>query len=111
MENGGFNSLSSFLNLTPVPGLRRGNVRRDRYGVWRCPAAHGVTPGDAHRRRRAAPPHTLKLEFGSPNGSFKDRGMIALVSYLKSWSVDRVIEDSSGLSAFASAAGMHCRVS
>ena len=46
-----------------------------------------------------------------PTGSFKDRGMTVMVSYLKSRGIDRVLEDSSGnagasLSAYAAAAGM-----
>jgi len=50
-----------------------------------------------------------------PTGSFKDRGMTVMVSYLKSRGVTRVLEDSSGnagasLSAYAAAAGMACRI-
>jgi threonine synthase len=50
-----------------------------------------------------------------PTGSFKDRGMTVMVSYLKSRGIDRVLEDSSGnagasLAAYAAAAGMRCRI-
>jgi threonine synthase len=50
-----------------------------------------------------------------PTGSFKDRGMTVLVSYLKSRGIGYVLEDSSGnagasLSAYAAAAGMRCRI-
>jgi threonine synthase len=50
-----------------------------------------------------------------PTGSFKDRGMTVMVSYLRSCGIERVLEDSSGnagasLSAYAAAAGMHCRI-
>jgi threonine synthase len=50
-----------------------------------------------------------------PTGSFKDRGMTVMMSYLKSCSIDTVLEDSSGnagasLSSYAAAAGMHCRI-
>jgi threonine synthase len=50
-----------------------------------------------------------------PTGSFKDRGMTVLVSYLKSHGIEYVLEDSSGnagasLSAYAAAAGMRCRI-
>ena len=56
-----------------------------------------------------------KLEFMMPTGSFKDRGMTVMVSYLKSRGLDRVLEDSSGnagasLAAYAAAAGMGCRI-
>ena len=57
----------------------------------------------------------FKLEFMMPTGSFKDRGMTVLVSYLKSCGISEVLEDSSGnagasLSAYAAAAGMRCRI-
>jgi threonine synthase len=60
-------------------------------------------------------PVQFKLEFMMPTGSFKDRGMTVMVSYLKSRGIDHVLEDSSGnagasLSAYAAAAGMRCRI-
>lgn len=60
-------------------------------------------------------PVRFKLEFMMPTGSFKDRGMTVMVSYLKSRGIDYVLEDSSGnagasLSAYAAAAGMRCRI-
>ena len=60
-------------------------------------------------------PVQFKLEFMMPTGSFKDRGMTVMVSYLKSRGIDHVLEDSSGnagasLSAYAAAGGMRCRI-
>ncbi|HKZ08257.1 MAG TPA: threonine synthase [Methylomirabilota bacterium] len=60
-------------------------------------------------------PVQWKLDFAMPTGSFKDRGMTVMVSYLKSRGVRRVLEDSSGnagasLSAYAAAAGLACRI-
>jgi threonine synthase len=57
----------------------------------------------------------LKLEFMMPTGSFKDRGMTVMVSYLRSRGVVHVLEDSSGnagasLSAYCARAGMRCRI-
>src|SRR5688572_11503278 len=115
----------NYLNLTPGAGLKRGEIRTDRYSVWRyaaaieVDAAHAVTmgegwtplnPGDWHGARTL-----FKLEFMMPTGSFKDRGMTVMVSYLRSRGIDRVLEDSSGnagasLSAYAAAAGMQCRI-
>jgi threonine synthase len=114
-----------YLNLAPGPGLRRGDIDTARRSVWRYArglligAEHAVslgegwTPllgGDWH----GAPVH-YKLEFMMPTGSFKDRGMTVLVSYLKSHGIARVLEDSSGnagasLSAYAAAAGLACRI-
>jgi threonine synthase len=50
-----------------------------------------------------------------PTGSFKDRGMTVMVSYLRSRGIDHVLEDSSGnagasLAAYAAAAGLRCRI-
>jgi threonine synthase len=57
----------------------------------------------------------MKLEFMMPTGSFKDRGMTTLITYLKRRGITRVLEDSSGnagasLAAYAAAAGMGCRI-
>jgi threonine synthase len=114
-----------YLNLTPARGLKRSEIRTDRYSVWRYAAAIGVddahavslgegwTPlieGQWHGARTR-----FKLEFTMPTGSFKDRGMTVMVSYLKSRGIDHVLEDSSGnagasLSAYAAAADMRCRI-
>jgi threonine synthase len=50
-----------------------------------------------------------------PTGSFKDRGMTVMISYLRSRGITRVLEDSSGnagasLAAYAAAAGMQARI-
>ena len=114
-----------YLNLGPAPGLARGEIDRVRYSMWRyrrallvahenavtlgegwTPLIAGVWDGMAVR---------FKLEFMMPTGSFKDRGMTTLVTYLKGHGIDRVLEDSSGnagasLAAYAAAAGMRCRI-
>jgi threonine synthase len=114
-----------YLNLTPGAGLTRRQIRTDRYSVWRYAAAidvdesHAVTLGEGWTPLipgKWQDADTLfKLEFAMPTGSFKDRGMTVLVSYLKSRGVARVLEDSSGnagasLSAYAAAAGLACRI-
>jgi threonine synthase len=115
----------NYLNLTPGAGLTRGQIRTERYSVWRYAAAievddtHAVTMGEGWTPLNAGEwrgASTLfKLEFMMPTGSFKDRGMTVMVSYLKSRGIDRVLEDSSGnagasLSAYAAVAGMQCRI-
>jgi threonine synthase len=114
-----------YLNLTAGAGLKRDRIKQDRYSVWRYAAAIGVDDAHAVSLGEGWTPlhagewhhaHTLfKLEFMMPTGSFKDRGMTVMVSYLKSRGIDRVLEDSSGnagasLSAYAAAAGMQCRI-
>jgi threonine synthase len=113
------------LNLTPGPGLKRGEIARDRYSVWRYAAAIEVDEGQAVSLGEGWTPLVpgkwqgaatlFKLEFMMPTGSFKDRGMTVLVSYLKSRGIEHVLEDSSGnagasLSAYAAAAGLRCRI-
>jgi threonine synthase len=115
----------SYLNLTDTPGLKRGEIQRDRYNVWRYAAAipiddaRVVTLGEGWTPlvggEWAGAKTLFKLEFMMPTGSFKDRGMTVMVSYLKSRGLDRVLEDSSGnagasLSAYAAAAGLQCRI-
>ncbi|HYC45056.1 MAG TPA: threonine synthase [Burkholderiales bacterium] len=115
----------AYLNLTPGAGLRRRDIDHERRDVWRYAAAieidrshavslgEGWTPivaGDWNRAQTL-----FKLEFMMPTGSFKDRGMTVMVSYLKSRGLTHVLEDSSGnagasLSAYAAAAGLHCRI-
>ena len=118
-----------YLNLSPSPGLKRSEIHTSRYSVWRYAKAIGVDekhaitlgegwtpltsgewPGSQHRAQVM-----FKLEFMMPTGSFKDRGMTVLVSYLKSRGINNVLEDSSGnagasLSSYAAAAGMRCRI-
>ncbi|HEY7654631.1 MAG TPA: threonine synthase [Methylomirabilota bacterium] len=114
-----------YLNLSSGPGLKRGEIDPARRSAWRYARAlavgveHAVSlgegwtpllPGEWH-----GSPVQYKLEFMMPTGSFKDRGMTVMVSYLKSRGISRVLEDSSGnagasLSAYAAAAGLTCRV-
>ena len=96
-----------YLNLEPGPGLGRDDIepaRRD--SVWRYAKALLVDVDDAVSMGEgwtplvagvwAGAPVLFKLEFLMPTGSFKDRGMTVMVSYLKSRGVHRVLEDSSG---------------
>ncbi len=115
----------NYLDLGPSPGLHRGEIDSSCYSVWRyakallVDAADAVSMGEGWtplvRGNWNGAPVTYKLEFMMPTGSFKDRGMTVLVSYLKSRGIDHVLEDSSGnagasLSAYAAAAGMRCRI-
>ena len=114
-----------YLNLAPAPGLGRADIDASRrfglalrQGAARG-RAHAVSLGEGGTplvpgEWRGAPV-LYKLEFMMPTGSFKDRGMTVMVSYLKSRGLDRVLEDSSGnagasLAAYAAAAGMRCRI-
>jgi threonine synthase len=114
-----------YLNLAPGPGLKQRDIDPARRSVWRYARAllvgaeHAVSLGEGWTPLLAgewhgAPVH-YKLDFMMPTGSFKDRGMTVMVSYLKSRGVTRVLEDSSGnagasLAAYAAAAGLTCRI-
>ena len=113
------------VNLGEAPGLRRGDIDSGTNSLWRyrkallVDAADAVTMGEGWTPLVPGVwdgvPVFYKLEFMMPTGSFKDRGMTVMVSYLKGRGVASVLEDSSGnagasLSAYAAAAGMRCRV-
>ena len=115
----------AYLNLSAAPGMTRADIDQGQRSVWRYARAIGVdarsavTLGEGGtpllERPWGAVPVRFKLEFMMPTGSFKDRGMTVMVSYLKSRGIDHVLEDSSGnagasLSAYAAAAGMRCRI-
>ncbi len=113
------------LNLGDAPGLFRRDIDPSVNSLWRyrkallVDAADAVTLGEGWTPLVPGEwdgvPVLFKLEFMMPTGSFKDRGMTAMVSYLRSRGVTEVLEDSSGnagasLSAYAAAAGMRCRI-
>ncbi len=101
-----------------------GAARRGPRGIWRwadalppIPAAHRVSLGEGDTplvpATWAGIPVHFKLEYVSPTGSFKDRGVAMLASWVKSQGVARVTEDSSGnagasLAAYCARAGIRC---
>jgi len=113
------------LNLGDAPGLARRDIDAAVNSLWRYRRALLVDAADAVTMGEGWTPLILgewegvpvlhKLEFMMPTGSFKDRGMTVMVSYLKSRGITEVLEDSSGnagasLSAYAAAAAMRCRI-
>lgn len=57
----------------------------------------------------------LKMDYLAPTGSFKDRGVAVLMSYLKQRGVASILEDLSGnagaaMAAYSAAAGIACRI-
>ena len=113
------------LDLGAAPGLTRSEIDTSERSVWRYASALLVDAEDAVTLGEGwtplifggldGVPVMMKLEFMMPTGSFKDRGMTVLVSYLKSRGIGHVLEDSSGnagasLAAYAAAAGMRCRI-
>jgi len=113
------------LNLSDGPGLVRGDIDAATRSVWRyrkalrVDAARAVTMGEGWTPLTCLSwegrPVAAKLEFMMPTGSFKDRGMTVMVTYLAGCGLTRVLEDSSGnagasLAAYAAAAGIEARI-
>lgn len=115
----------AYLNLGDAPGLTRSEIDTSRRSVWRyakallVDASDAVTLGEGWTPlicgKLDGVPVTMKLEFMMPTGSFKDRGMTTLITYLKGRGITSVLEDSSGnagasLAAYSAAAGIKSRI-
>ncbi|MFB6101049.1 MAG: pyridoxal-phosphate dependent enzyme [Haloplanus sp.] len=98
----------------PAPALSSFDTRR---GLWAfesfLPIDPHVTLGEGFTPILDAPAWnaSLKLEYVSPTGSFKDRGAAAVISRAVALGVDRVVEDSSGnagaaIATYAARAGL-----
>ena len=113
------------LNLGDARGLGRAEIDTAANSLWRyrralmVEAKNAVTLGEGWTPLVSGQwdglPLALKLDYLMPSGSFKDRGMTVMVSYLRGRGLRHVLEDSSGnagasLSAYCAAAGMRCRI-
>jgi threonine synthase len=113
------------LLLTPLPGIRRGQIETATRSLWRYRAAfpmqieapitmgEGCTPLIAHSLYGAEA--LLKCEWFMPTGSFKDRGASVMLSLLRAQGIGEVLEDSSGnggaaVSAYAASGGMRATI-
>ena len=57
----------------------------------------------------------IKIDYLSPTGSYKDRGATVLISKMKEWGIQKVVEDSSGnagsaIAAYCAKAGIRCDI-
>jgi len=57
----------------------------------------------------------IKMDYLFPTGSYKDRGATVLISKMKEWGVQKVVEDSSGnagsaIAAYCTKAGIKCEI-
>jgi threonine synthase len=57
----------------------------------------------------------VKIDYLFPTGSYKDRGATVLMSKMKEWGVQKVVEDSSGnagsaIAAYCAKAGIECEI-
>jgi len=117
---------SNYLNYADGPLLRRSDIVAAEPSLWRYETALPIRRADAVAYfgegmtalvpgLRGAAPFLLKVEYGLPSGSFKDRGSAVLVNALLKLGVTEVVEDSSGnagasLACYAARAGLDCEV-
>lgn len=98
-------------------------IERDKWSLVRYAAMLPVTPhlslgeGGAPLTQVEVNGHKVwvKLEFMAPTGSYKDRGMVLLVSHLAQHGAQTVVEDSSGnagvsLAAYAAKANLTAKI-
>jgi threonine synthase len=113
------------LLVTRQNGISRDDIDRATRSLWRYRAAlpvdiaapitlgEGCTPlvqRDWGDRRPF-----FKLEWFSPTGSFKDRGTTVMLSYLRQFGINAVLEDSSGnggssVAGFGAAGGVRVKI-
>ncbi len=107
-----------------VEPLTFGRVDRLQPGIWRYAASFGlqteaVSLGEGNTPMLPAKAFGrdvyFKCEYANPTGSFKDRGMATLSSFLQSRGIAEAIEDSSGnagasFAAYATRAGIKAHV-
>lgn len=113
------------LNLTPGAGLSRADIDASDNSLWRYRSAIRVPDGERISLGEGWTPLVwrdwrpgkvaFKLEYIAPTGSFKDRGMSVMMTYLRAAGVKSILEDSSGnagasMAAYSAAASMACRV-
>lgn len=113
------------LDLADGPGLTPGAIDKADPSPWRYAAALRVPREGAISMGEGGTPLIerqwdgravhLKMDYLAPTGSFKDRGVAVLMSYLRQRGVSSILEDSSGnagaaMAAYSAAAGIACRI-
>jgi threonine synthase len=113
------------LALSPLPGLKPAQIRRDERSLWRYQNVLPVDPAQQVSLGEGLTPMVpmrwgaglvhFKLEWFNPTSSFKDRGASVMVSHLRAQGATVVLEDSSGnggaaVAAYAAAAGIRAKL-
>lgn len=113
--------------MTDLPAFDREAIVKDDYTLWRYrhmlpfeKEEHIVSIGEGFtpmvETNIYGVPIQIKVEYMSPTGSYKDRGVSVMVSYLNSFERLRwIVEDSSGnagasLAAYAARIGIKTRI-
>ncbi len=98
--------------LSGAPPFAKGKIASCIFSLWRYreflgvkdsfSLGEGLTP--LVTTNEFGPGVSFKLEFLAPTGSFKDRGVAVMISFLSSIGIRHVVEDSSGNAAASLAA-------
>lgn len=105
-------------------GLKQSLINNSEVGFWRYKnvmpfISHNISIGEGITPLSKVcfdnRDYFMKLDYLLPTGSYKDRGVAAMVSQLKQWNLDFVVEDSSGnagssVAAYCSKANIKCDV-
>lgn len=116
----------SVFDIPGLPAFNASKIENQQPGIWRFRHTFGlpdvevgVSLGEGNTplvwSQAFGKEIAFKCEHLNPTGSFKDRGMSVLVSFLRSRGVQEAIEDSSGnagasFAAYAARAGISARV-
>ncbi len=117
-------SCGSYLKLEDISAANLKESLNTENGFWRYRSVlpfiqqpvsigEGLTPLSRlsyHDRE-----YLLKLDYLLPTGSYKDRGVAAMISQLKQWGLQFIVEDSSGnagssVAAYCAQADIDCDV-
>jgi len=109
------------LMVSDLPGIKRTEIDTEKRSIWRYSKSLPVRISEPVSLGEGCTPlisskidgtrFKFKLEWFSPTGSFKDRGVSVLISFLKQQGISKIVEDSSGnagaaVAAYGGAAGM-----
>jgi threonine synthase len=109
------------LMISDLPGITRAEIDAANRSIWRYAEALPIEISNPISLGEGCTPligskidglqFDFKLEWFAPTGSFKDRGMSVLMSFLKQQDIGEIVEDSSGnagasIAAYGAAAGM-----
>jgi threonine synthase len=94
------------LLISDLPGISRTEIDSTKRSIWRYARSLPIEIAEPISLGEGCTPLLateidgfqcdLKLEWFSPTGSFKDRGVSVLISFLKQQGITEVCEDSSG---------------
>lgn len=113
------------LMITPLAGVTKDDLDASARGLWRyqaalpTPIAQPISMGEGRtplvERAFARGRALCKLDWMTPTGSFKDRGVSVMLSTLRQHGVFEVLEDSSGnggasVAAYAAFGGLRAKI-